>query len=692
MKKPGNRIKELLSTENYKFLFYFIILSMVFSCKDDVVPPVELIARAGANQQVKLNETVTLDGTGSTGPQGFTYAWTYQGEVPESEINFQNKNSAKPTFVPPADNVYSFTLTISYDGSTVTDQTTVLAGGSIELGGTLTMNLQLKNIQPDATKPDYIVNSDLIVPDGITLSVVESDVRIEFQNGSGLHIASGGRFTNVKSNNVQGYETDLYASDGWKGILVDNGDFFLNNSKITNAGAKPFAGQAEAAALTFIGQNTRLLEVRKNEFVNSQSYDLMCLEKVGGTGMVAQNIFSYKHPMKISTGFLGFFSPGLANTYPESHEYSIIIPGGATVKDMPYKQGFLFPPNGNYYIDGDFWAGEQIWMEQGNINIYMKEGSAILAEKKISGRVFPDKPIVIEGLDGAQWKGIASLYDNVTADFEFQNVTIKNAGYGLIKIGTYEAEAEAALRVQGGGFVQDFNIINSGGYGVYNAAKEFRDFDLKRAHFENTRLPAVRTIPQSVGINFRQWHDCSFDLEPGLAACLVEGEGVPQRNLYMLGGDNFYLIDANILDGDHFTINPGVIMKFKSGRSLVRTNNEYNFSVRGLSGEPIILDGEAGTPGSWGGVFLGGNRFGFEHVIIKNGGEFVLPGATEKANVVSAAPDAPNDSREMIHTTISNSAGYGIVVEANTLDYDYENPEHENVFENNGSGNVVVKQ
>ena len=132
-------------------------------------------------------------------------------------------------------------------------------------------------------------------------------------------------------------------------------------------------------------------------------------------------------------------------------------------------------------------------------------------------------------------------------------------------------------------------------------------------------------------------------------------------------------------------------MKFKSGRSLLRTNSEYVISLRGIASHPIILDSEAGTPGTWGGLYLGTSRFGMEHVIIRNGGEFVLPNATEEANIVSASPESDNDFREMINTTISNSAGYGIVVESNTVDFDFENPEYNNIFENNSQGNILRK-
>jgi len=77
----------------------FVLLSIIFlySCSDDsTTEPTSLVADAGASQQVNILDLVTLDGTGSTGLDGFTYEWTYVGDVPEEEINFEGKNTARP--------------------------------------------------------------------------------------------------------------------------------------------------------------------------------------------------------------------------------------------------------------------------------------------------------------------------------------------------------------------------------------------------------------------------------------------------------------------------------------------------------------------------------------------------------------------------------------------------------------------
>lgn len=106
-----------LITYTVALLSFFLL----FSCdKDDPIPPdppvdpIDLNANTHPAQGAEPYDLLTLDGSSSKGPVGFTYAWVYAGDVAESEINFQNKTSVKPTFVPPANGTYSFTLTVAH--------------------------------------------------------------------------------------------------------------------------------------------------------------------------------------------------------------------------------------------------------------------------------------------------------------------------------------------------------------------------------------------------------------------------------------------------------------------------------------------------------------------------------------------------------------------------------------------------
>ncbi len=68
-----------------------------------------------------LGQSVTLDAAGTTGPSGFTYAWTV-GTVPAGSTiataSLTGANTAKPSFTPDKLGAYAFTLTVSSGGQT----------------------------------------------------------------------------------------------------------------------------------------------------------------------------------------------------------------------------------------------------------------------------------------------------------------------------------------------------------------------------------------------------------------------------------------------------------------------------------------------------------------------------------------------------------------------------------------------
>ena len=665
--------------------FTFLILLGFFSCSEEEAP-IPLVANAGADINAAVATIVTLNGTASTGPEGFSYEWTYLGGAvtDENELAFTNLNAAQASFTPPKNGSYSFMLRIEHNGKFSEDQVSVAVTGVLTLPSTISSAMVLQDIEPDPTKPDYVATGLVTITAGVSTTASPGSLNIQFGESAGLIVQSG----NVDLSGVI-----LTSVNGWKGILLSGGFLTLQGAtKLDKAGKSTHSGQSEAASVTMTGGT---LKLNGTTFTGSQGiYDLLIS---GGTiqETIYGTAFSATKPAKLDIKYVTFIGTG--NSLPSAYDYILLTtPGAGTVTtSLSGETGFQFYAY-KYLIDGDFSAGSNVHFNTG-AKVFMKEGAGIFqSSQTISSSGSSTDPTVIDGLASAPWKGIAI---GAGAQMSLSNLEIKNAGSALFNTGSFISSVKASIYYASTGYngvVSGSKITNSNAYGVYIDSPPGNYVRVSSTTFTNTVNPAISTFANEVYRTITSDATNTYTMPAGVAAVEVRtpnpSNNSPIGTWYALGGSNFYLFTNNVIHSvGTWTLSAGTSIKLKAGKSL---RLENGITAIGTANQPIVFDSEAGTAGTWGGITVE-SLYKFEYCQIKNGGELNIfnsnnSPSTEKANLVFNYSGS-STANTFKNNTISGSAGYGILVEDLKQNPDAENVANANTFSNNVSGNVVIK-
>ncbi|CAG5069987.1 hypothetical protein DYBT9623_02727 [Dyadobacter sp. CECT 9623] len=270
---------------------------LIAGCKDkeDVKPAASLTARAGADQNVKVGDVVTLDGSGSTDSENktFTYSWTFSKKPAGSTVALAKPAESKTTFTPDLPGDYEVEIKISNEHGQSTDKVVVTATMIEPI--VLEVNIKDKKVLEDRVAnpdiPDYIVNanvqvnSELTIKPGVVIAFAR-DTRIEVNDTGGVLLAKG---DSAKPIRLIGKET---SKGFWGGIVFRsaNGANELEYVEVSHAGSKPLINTIKAG-MAIIGSSRANISIKHCLFQKNDGYGLFIEERVVLTGF-EKNTFS----------------------------------------------------------------------------------------------------------------------------------------------------------------------------------------------------------------------------------------------------------------------------------------------------------------------------------------------------------------------------------------------------------------
>lgn len=453
-------------------IFFLLLLAVAVGCNEEVevipAPQNRLVAVAGDDMTIKVNEAVSLDGSeshdGNNKP--FVYGWSVKTKPQGSTATIGVSNTAKTTFTPDVVGKYIIELKITQGSWLDTDELalTVVARDEPNPPATITLSepintaTTLMDILEDPLQPDYLVTNDIEVRADLAIM---PGVVVAFKENKGLQIISGS--IRAKGNPDSGIlfrglnEQPAY----WKGIVIhSNSDMNeLEFVKVKHAGSSTFPETGVKANVTLAGTDISgaALKVRHTVFSESGGYGLYV------QGMSVLNHFSNN----------AFFSNAAMAAYiPASQLHKIDVvsftgtdgleTGGPVLEESEVTWKKLV--SGSYVVSGNILIRAGVTIQPGTI-FKMKTGATI----NVSDNGYLNASgseafniIFTSEANNMYWNGL--FFNSFNGNNRLKYCEISNAGLNRIADADYLANIVVSNR---GSVTVENSIIKNGlGYGL----------------------------------------------------------------------------------------------------------------------------------------------------------------------------------------------------------------------------------
>jgi len=472
-------------------LLLLLLIITVTGC-DEELGPIEpgatgLIANAGPDQTVLINEFLELDGRASSSEDGkpFSYLWSVTSKPGGSVAEFDDIQVSRPLFTASMAGDYVIRLRINQGQRSAQDELTIHVDGGptptpVVLSTPILKDTTLANIITDPAVVDYIVTTDIEVRANL---VIEPGVIIAFEQDKGLQVISGSLYaigTETEGIYFKGTQAD---PAWWKGLLLyaNSERNTLEYCMIQGGGSSAYGDVGVPANIALAGNaySGAALRLTHSTITASGGYGLY-VQGLSQIGTVADNIFS--HHARAAAYIPAQQLHKLDGTNALSYnEFNGVETGGVVQgADVTWRRTITGP----YRVTSNLEISAGVNIEPG-VALVMDENVSVIVSGvgRISANGTAQNKILFSSSDPTKyWNGIA--FNSSSLFNQLDHCIISNAGgntiAGAAQKGNIVVSADTYVTVT------NSTIRNGNGYGV--VLKNFGNLnvDLMTANtFEN---------------------------------------------------------------------------------------------------------------------------------------------------------------------------------------------------------------
>ncbi len=447
---------------------YFLLLCWSCKEKEPATPQQALIAKAGPPQEVLVGESVQLDGSDSSDPEGkpFTYSWSFTGIPQGSAATLTHPTTAKPTFIPDKAGEYTVEISIENARGKARDNVLIKATVSqpLELTGPVNIPTVLVNRISNPDFPDYVILSDVLVRAELQ---IEPGVVIAVARDKRLEIAADGMIKAVGTTGDPIRFTGMESTKGfWSGILIRSASSAneLDHVMVEYAGSKALDATIKAGLLLNGGEKAQL-SLRNSSFIHNDGYGVY-LQPGAGFRNFAHNDFMHNtlSGLAVDADNAAKIDAGSSFAYHNGRNTvdilsSILNPDGIVTWNRLDEETA-------YRIHGVLTINAHLKLAPGTLLEVERDGNIVVtADARFEAKGTAADSIRIRGAQPAAgyWKGLICYSPSNVNTIEYAEVS----GAGSIALVSGKKANIAVYGTNAAFSIRNSKINKSGGYGVF---------------------------------------------------------------------------------------------------------------------------------------------------------------------------------------------------------------------------------